>query len=1136
MMEKRTRTSLACLVLAQAQIGFNDNAAKLMLMGLAPWVLSEGAAAKVISLVAALLVVPYVLVAPLVGWLADRYSKQRVLNCAMAAQAIVMLFVIWALYAHHLVVAIAGFGLLAMQACVVSPSKQGILKELVGSERLGMAVGWMEMSYISAVLVGGLVGAWFFDQGTKISHDPWQGALWTAILLGVGSVVALGIFQGVQKTEPQSTEPFRLDLFWRHFAQVRELWAERPLRLAALGNAYFFSFGGLLYLTLVQFGQELREGREGAATATGLLLVALGGGVALGSLLAAGLCRRRIELGLVPIGGLGISLSLLPIGLSPEQSWMSVGGLIGLGVTAGLFTVPLNAFLQDRAGDNRRGRVIAAMNVLINLGGLFAVGLQYFLGQKLGLTAPEQFLLLIIPSAAVAFYVVWLLPESLLRLWILVITRCIYRVKAFGAEHVPQGGALLVSNHVTYVDTLVLQAACPRPIRFIAYESFRDTWWLGWVFRMFGVIPISPAHAKDAVRATAQRLKQGELVCIFPEGQLTRTGTLQPVRKGFELMARQGGAPVVPVWLDCLWGSIFSFADGRFFWKIPRKIPYPAIVTFGMPIPPDKVSAALARQALLDRGEEAFQQRPELRGNLGHACFRALARRPWREQIVDQVPSRRALSKGMLLAIATTLSRKWRRSISGWRVGVVLPPGIGGIVTNLGLVLCGKIPVNLNFTAGRAAIESCLRRAQIDTVITANALKTRFADFPWPEQTLDISTEIQSCGKKGILLWLVAIWCVPSAILSRLLGIPTAGDRAEAGLLFTSGSSGDPKGVVLTHRNILGNIAQVAATGILPQDQTLLACLPLFHSFGFTVTLWYPLLQGMRLVTVPSPLEVKRISEAIRDEKATVFIGTPTFLRPYLRKVEPECLKSLRWVVTGAEKLPPDLYQAFRAKFDVMMLEGYGLTETSPVASANMPDPPMPAGEEGDQVGQRFGSVGRLLPGMTARIVDPETGAEKSPLEVGMLWLKGPNIFGGYLGDEERSRQVLRGGWFITGDLARFDEDGFLFIEGRLSRFSKIGGEMVPHGTVEQKLIDLFKLDGSESQSLVVIGIPDESKGEALVLLTTVDLTAEAVRERLTAAGLPNLWIPKVIRKIEKMPMLASGKLDLKACEKMAKG
>jgi acyl-[acyl-carrier-protein]-phospholipid O-acyltransferase/long-chain-fatty-acid--[acyl-carrier-protein] ligase len=316
----------------------------------------------------------------------------------------------------------------------------------------------------------------------------------------------------------------------------------------------------------------------------------------------------------------------------------------------------------------------------------------------------------------------------------------------------------------------------------------------------------------------------------------------------------------------------------------------------------------------------------------------------------------------------------------------------------------------------------------------------------------------------------------------------------------------------------------------------MLACLPMFHSFGFTVTLWYPLLRGCAAVTLPSPLDTRKITDAIRDEECTVLVGAPTFLRPLLRKAGRGDLRTLDLVVTGAEKLPTELYDAFREKFYLEIMQGYGLTETAPVSSVNQPDPPMPpeTADADRQHGKLTGSVGRLLPGMTARLLDPGTMAELPPTATGLVALRGANIFGGYLGDEPKTRAAFHDGWFVTGDLGRFDEDGFLFIEGRLSRFSKIGGEMVPHGTVEQTLVKALGVDAGEGYTVVVTGVPDPGKGEALVLLTTLDLAADTVREKLTAAGLTNLWIPRIVRRVEKIPVLSTGKLDLKACQTLA--
>jgi acyl-[acyl-carrier-protein]-phospholipid O-acyltransferase / long-chain-fatty-acid--[acyl-carrier-protein] ligase len=469
------------------------------------------------------------------------------------------------------------------------------------------------------------------------------------------------------------------------------------------------------------------------------------------------------------------------------------------------------------------------------------------------------------------------------------------------------------------------------------------------------------------------------------------------------------------------------------------------------------------------------------------------------------------------------------------RVGIVLPPGAGSHIANLAVICAGKVPVNLNFTVGRAAVEAALRIGEISTVITADAMKPKIPNFPFPENTFDLKSLIEKAGgKKAIVPWLLGAYLLPNQWYADLLGLPRTGDHEEAGLLFTSGSSGEPKGVVLTHRNILSNCAQISSLSILPQTATLIGCLPIFHSFGFTVTLWYPILRGCRVVTLPSPLDTRKIVEAIQQEKATVLVGAPTFIRPFLKKATKEELASLDLVVTGAEKLPMDLYDAFLQQFGIEILQGYGLTETTPVASVNQHHPPIPNSTADHQEGKRTGSVGRLLPGVTARVTDPDTNEELPMSSTGMLWLKGPNVFAGYLKDPDKTAAALKNRWFVTGDLGRLDEDGFLFIEGRLSRFSKIGGEMVPHGTVEQRIAELFGWDQSEGPTAVVTGVPDASKGEALVLLTTQDVTAEQVRARLLEAGLPNLWVPRIIRKVEKIPMLGTGKTDLKGCRTLA--
>jgi len=714
------------------------------------------------------------------------------------------------------------------------------------------------------------------------------------------------------------------------------------------------------------------------------------------------------------------------------------------------------------------------------------------------------------------------------------LVRCFYRVTAFGTEDLPKGGFLLLPNHITWVDAIVLQLACPRPIRYIIDEEFYRKLILHPFLRIVRCIPIDIRHPRSAIRVAAEQIAAGEIVCLFPEGQLTRSGTLLRLRRGYEVIACHAKSPVVPAWLDQLWGSIFSFQGGRFFTKLPRKIPYRVTVSFGKPLDCESADMAKVREELLKLGEFCFSRRRSLDRHLGEACVRGLKRRPFAIAVVDGL-DHSVLSRSKLLGAAAALSCYLRKEVPDERIAIVLPASKGSVVANLAVTLAGKIPVDLNFTAGRAANESCCKHADLRVAISATQFIDRLKDFPWPERVLKLN-EMMPAMKWRILFWWITSILVPTQLLLRLLQIPKEGGPAEAILLFTSGSTGDPKGVVLSHRNIVGNVSQFRELLDAKKDDAILASLPFFHTFGSTVTLWYPLIEGVRIVTYPNPLEAAKNAALIERYKLTLLLATPTFLRAYLRKVEPHQLRSLRLVITGAEKLPLDLAKSFEERFDQKVFEGYGLTETAPVVSVNLPEPrPTKPGEQ-VQPSSRLGSVGKMAPGIAAEIREPETNRKISLHDSGMLWLRGPNIFEGYLHEPERTGDVLRDGWFKTGDIGRFDEDGFLYIEGRLSRFSKIGGEMVPHEAIEHKIVDLLGFSGRDERTIAIVGVQDETKGEALVLLAAADVDLTQLRTKLHEAGVPNLWIPKKIQSVESIPVLASGKLDLKKCKELTGG
>ena len=723
--------------------------------------------------------------------------------------------------------------------------------------------------------------------------------------------------------------------------------------------------------------------------------------------------------------------------------------------------------------------------------------------------------------------------EFLIRRGGALLARCIYRVAAHHTERLPAGGFLLLPNHLTWVDAIVLQLACPRPIRFIVDAEIYRRRRLYPFLHAVGALPISSRKAKDAVRAASEAIAAGAIVCIFPEGELSRSGMLLRLKRGYELIARTAACPVVPVWTDNLWGSIFSFKGGRYFFKWPEHFPYPVTVAFGEPLTAEQAAIATVRERFLELGEFCYQQRPMLRGHLGEACLRGLKRGQFDIGVIDGM-DHSMLSRGMLLAAAIALSRYVKAECPRQRVAIVLPPGKAALIANLAVLLADKVPVNLNFTAGPAALQSCIAQAGLHDCLTAKPFVKRLGeDFPWPAHTHQLD-DLLPLMKPQIVLLRAVVMIAPAWLLARVLGLPRVGDRGEAFLLFTSGSSGAPKGVALSHRNLIANVQQFALMLDLERGDSVLGSLPFFHSFGATVTVLFPMLQPVAVVTYPNPLEIAKLAALIERYKVSLVVTTPTFLRGYMRKAEPKQLASLKLLVTGAEKLPADLAAAFEKQFGMKVLQGYGLTETSPVAAVNLPEPKPSRSSDTVQPSSRDGSIGKLAPGVAAQIRDPETGAHLSLHATGMLWLRGPNVFEGYLDDPKRTAEVIVDGWFKTGDLARFDEDGFCFIEGRLARFSKIGGEMVPHETVETRIVETLGLGGESERTCAIAAIPDEVKGEALVLLTTRDFDTADLRKKLADAGLPNLWIPRIVKRVEAIPVLGTGKLDLKRCKELA--
>jgi acyl-[acyl-carrier-protein]-phospholipid O-acyltransferase/long-chain-fatty-acid--[acyl-carrier-protein] ligase len=798
------------------------------------------------------------------------------------------------------------------------------------------------------------------------------------------------------------------------------------------------------------------------------------------------------------------------------------------------FLTPMSALIQRHLEKAKKGRVLLAACLLSLTVGSASEGYDMFVpGARLD---HRTILFAALLSFVLATgYGLWRLPNTFLRLILWLLTHTFYRVRVLGRENIPaKGGALLVCNHMSMVDALLLLASTNRSVRFVMLQEIYDHPLMKPFARILRAIPVSsrqrPRDLIHSLRIANEAVRKRELVCIFGEGQISRIGQMLPFRHGLENIMRGVDAPIIPTHLDGVWGSIFSFERGRFVWKVPREIPYAVTVSFGSAMP-STATAFEVRQAVQELGSAAYPYRRNRLLPVHRGFVRTARRHPLHFSMADQrVPK---LRFAMTLARTVLLARRLRKEWEGQdMVGLLLPGSVAASLVNFAAMLMGKVPVNLNYKAPSESMASAARQCGITTVVTSKAFLERFPDLKVPGAPIwmeDLAARPNTCEK--LTAGLIA-WTLPVRLLERAVGRGNPSTLDDlATVIFSSGTTSDPKGVMLTHYNIAANIDQVAQTFPLGHNDRLLGVLPLFHSFGFTATVCLPAVLGLGVVYHPDPRDAKTIGMLARNYATTFLLATPTFLHWYTCGCSPEDFGSLHFVLAGAEKLQEPVAQAFEDKFGICPVEGYGCTECSPVVAVNTRDFRGPGLRH---VGAKRNRVGHPLPGVSVRIVDSQTGHPLDPGERGLLLVRGPNVMKGYLGRPDVTSKVLQEGWYNTGDIATLDEDGFLAIFDRLSRFSKIGGEMVPHLAIEEKLQEFA---GVVEQSFAVVSLVDEKKGERLVVLHTLRADSlQPVLERLADCPLPSLWKPRpnAFYHVDVLPYLGSGKLDLGKLKQLA--
>jgi acyl-[acyl-carrier-protein]-phospholipid O-acyltransferase/long-chain-fatty-acid--[acyl-carrier-protein] ligase len=1147
------------LLATQFLTAANDNIFRWLVIGIGKDYVPREQVGYILTGGTVCLVLPYLLLAAPAGYLADRYSKRSVIIGCKLAELVILFGGVGAILAGHfgsawaISLLMATVALLGSQSALFSPARAGSIPELVRPELISKANGLFTLSTVIATVTGMVVGNWLADATGDFGLARWW--LSAMVLLGVAACGVVSSLFIEHRPAGDLSRTFPWDAPQQTWRDLRLLASRRALFRVALGIAFFYAVGTLAQLNIDQLAAAGGAVHESAKSP---LLLALIAGVCIGSVLAGVWSRDHVELGILPLGAIGVVLSSLLLFTVPrhlfETNVAYTGGfvwacllLLLLGTSAGLFDVPLEAYLQDRSPRESRGSILAASNFLTFSGICLASFLFAALRMPVSggpgqaaheLFTPQQiFALAGLGTIPVFFYIIFLLPQASIRFVVWLASHTIYRIRVFGREHLPRhGGALLVPNHVTWVDGILLMLTSSRPVRMIAWapniERRRTVHWLA---RLFGVIPIDPTKPKlvvTALRTAREALNNGELVCIFAEGGLSRTGQVQAFKPGLTKILEGTDVPVIPVYLEGLWGSIFSFKGERFFWKWPEKIPYPVDIHFGAPLSSAHDVFAI-RQAVLQLGTAATQQQIAATMLVTQSFIRQCKARKRKPKIADSTGTE--LTGGDTLLRALILRRLLRRVLAADEqyVGLLLPPSVPAFLANVALSLDRRIAANLNYTVSSDVMNACIREAGIRHVITSRRVLDKMnlqleAELIYLEDLKDQPT----AADKAICF--LQSYVLPAAALDMALGLNRVKNDDVLTVIFTSGSTGTPKGVMLTYGNIASNVEAIDQVVHLRPTDTLVGILPFFHSLGYTVTLWGVATLDIAGAYHYSPLDSRQIGKLIAKQKATLLLTTPTFLRSYLRRCEKDDLKSLDVVVCGAEKLPQDLADQFEKQFGVRPVEGYGTTELSPLVSVNIP----PSRSVGNfQPDRKEGSVGRPVPGVSAKVTDLDTGKELSAGQPGMLWVSGPNVMKGYLHQPEKSAEVIQDGWYQTGDVAVIDGEGFIHITGRESRFSKIGGEMVPHVRIEEELEKIAGPADDGKLQVAVAAVPDEKKGERLVVLhTKLSKSIDELRKGLTEAGLPNLFIPAAdsFYQVPELPILGTGKLDLRGIKTLA--
>ena len=1097
------------------------------------------------ALINAMILLPFIFLFSPSAFINDKFSRTNVIRYSSLAAVVISTGILLSYMTGMFAISFVLTLILAAQSAVYSPAKYSIIKSIVGTENIGMANGVIQALTIVAILFSSFVFSFFFEAHYVASDDPNE-VLQSVWVIGVALVLlsALEAYfafkipffkQEAENTDGQFDMRKYLSLGYLK-DNVRTLKADQNIWLSVIGLSLFWGVSQIIVAAFPAHYKAMFN--EDNAIVIQAILAVSGIGLALGSYLAGRASRLHIELGIVPLGALGICASLFFLTLAQSGVVLALCSFV-FGFSGGLLIVPLNATIQYFAPEKISGKIMAGNNFVQNVFMVVFLLLSIVFVQ-LNVSTQGLFLVTSVACFAASLYTMSKVPHLFTRLFLLFALKANYRFHVDGLKNLPQsGGVLLLGNHISWIDWLVLQAASPRAIKFVMYRPIYNKWYLTWFLRIFKVIPIGGGASKESIQTIRNYLENGEVVALFPEGHISYNGQINEFQKGFEhVLEGLENITTVPFYLRGLWGSSFSRADSHYKILSKKRGKREVLVAFGKPIN-GFIDAVAMKQKVVELSFSAWEHFINEQAPLTHHWLESAKSDLFKECVADAQGTE--LNNVKFIAAVLSFAKVLKTKLRGQRhVGVLLPSSAAGAIVNMALFVLGKVPVNLNYTLSAESMQKALAKAQIDTVLSSakflDKLTAKGFDFNaiLADKLLfaeDIAKGLNKTAKTHAFL--TALFAPQWWIKLRYFADVKLDDTAT--ILFSSGSEGDPKGIELSHKNLLTNIKQVSELLNFRRDDVILNSLPIFHSFGLTVTTLLPLCEGVKMVSVADPTDGAAIGKMSAKHGVSILFGTSTFFRLYTRnkKLHPLMFQNVRIVIAGAEKLKTDVKDAFRLKFGLEIYEGYGTTETAPVAAVNVPNI-----LEKDSLKEltftKEGTVGLPLPGTIIKIVDPDTLNELKTGEDGLILIGGGQVMKGYLDDPEKTAEVIAEldgvRYYKTGDKGHIDEHGFVTIVDRYSRFAKIGGEMISLGAVEANLSQAI----GEDAVFVATAVNDDKKGESVVLLVKSELTLSDIQQRIKALNIPPIMLPSEIFLVDEIPLLGSGKIDFKRAKLLA--